>query len=313
MAALNLRKGSEVIVTPWTMSATVSCIVANDLVPVFADIDIDSFNLSPESVVERLTSETSAILAVDIFGKPCEAPRLKEIAEQNGLKLVIDAAQTPRAQIDGQRSSWYADIAGYSFNRHKHIQVGEGGIAVTDNDVFASRMKLIRNHAEVSGGPEPDAAIPVGFNWRLGEIEAELALFQIESFDSHIDHRVSSSKSLLEELKDIEHLILPKSALAMDHDFYILGMKLSPKVKVSRGKIISALRAEGVQNLIEGYQVLHRLPAFKSFVRQELKIADSLHDNHFLGLYMCGHSYKLENISEISKAFHKVFANLNVL
>ena len=117
IAALGLRKGSEVIVTPWTMSASVSCLVANGLVPVFADIELESFNIDPVDVSSKITERTSAIMAVDIFGNPCNAPALSNIARTNGLKLVIDAAQTPRAEIEGKRSAAYADISGYSLDR----------------------------------------------------------------------------------------------------------------------------------------------------------------------------------------------------
>jgi dTDP-4-amino-4,6-dideoxygalactose transaminase len=178
IAALGLRKGSEVIVTPWTMSASVSCLVANGLTPVFADIELESFNLDPADVSAKISKNTSAILAVDIFGNPCDAPTLSRIAQENDLKFVVDAAQAPRAEIEGKRSAEYADIAGYSLNRHKHIQVGEGGVAVTDSEMYAERLRLMRNHSEVTSGNVVDEVVPIGHNWRLGEIEAELAKYK---------------------------------------------------------------------------------------------------------------------------------------
>ena len=307
VASLNLKKGSEVIVSPWTMSASVSCIVANNLVPVFADIEIESFNLDPVDVQSKITKRTSAILAVDIFGKPCDAISLSKIARDNGLKFIIDSAQTPRARVLGNRTSVYSDISGISLNRHKHIQVGEGGIAVTNNQMYADRLRLIRNHAEVTGDQTLDSSIKYGHNWRLGEIEAVLAVYQLENFDHHIDHRVNSALKLINLLSSIPGIVLPKVTSKFEHDFYIIGIKLNDSLKEYRNEITSALKAEGILNLLVGYQALHRLPSFMGYRQNDLPVTNDLHDSSFIGLYMCGHYYKDENVVEIGEAFHKVF------
>ena len=311
IASLGLRRGSEVIVTPWTMSASVACLVANGLVPVFADIEIESFNIDPSEVSRKITKYTSAILAVDIFGKPCNAPVLNKIAEDNGLKLVIDAAQTPRAEIQGKRSAAFADISGYSLNRHKHLQVGEGGVAVTNNEWYLERMRLIRNHSEVTSGMNLNEIVPIGHNWRMGEIEAELASYQLERFNSHIDHRVDTSRNLINLLRDIEEIHLPEAIDTHSHDFYIIGIRIDDALAGQRAAIADALKAEGITNLIIGYQALHLLPSFRNYNQENLINANKLHDETFLGLYMCGYNFTPENISEISNAFHKVFSQIS--
>jgi dTDP-4-amino-4,6-dideoxygalactose transaminase len=311
IASLGLKKGSEVIVTPWTMSASVACLVANGLVPVFADIEIDSFNIDPSEVSRKITRNTSAILAVDIFGKPCNAPTLNKISEDNGLKIVIDAAQTPRAEIQGKRSAAFADIAGYSLNRHKHLQVGEGGVAVTNSELYLERMRLMRNHSEVTSGTVLNEVVPIGHNWRMGEIEAELASYQLERFNSHIDHRVDSARNLINLLRDIPEIQLPEVANRNSHDFYILGIRINETLVGQRATIANALKAEGITNLIVGYQALHLLPSFRSYRQENLLNTNKLHDETFLGLYMCGYNFSAENISEISQAFHKVFSRFS--
>jgi perosamine synthetase len=308
VASLNLEKDSEVIVTPWTMSATVACIVANNLIPVFADIEEDTFNIDPIDVASKVTKKTSAIMAVDIFGKPCNAPELSKVAKENNLYLVVDSAQTPRAKVKGKRSGNYSDISGYSLNRHKHIQVGEGGIAVTDNTEFAERMRLIRNHAEASSGVIQNQAITIGHNWRMGEIEAVLANYQLKSFDTHIDHRFKSSVSLINLLSNLRGIKLPEVLDKTQHDFYIIGIKLDDKLAIQRDMIAKSLVAEGVSNLIVGYQALHRLNAFSSYRKHNLRIVEKMHDSSFLGLYMCGHYFTDSNVTEIYQAFDKVLS-----
>ena len=311
VAALGLKKGSEVIVTPWTMSASVSCLVANGLVPVFADIELDTFNIDPNDVSRKITKNTSAIMAVDIFGKPCSAPLLNKISQDNGLKMVIDAAQTPRAEIQGERSAAFADIAGYSLNRHKHLQVGEGGIAVTNVEIYLDRMRQMRNHSEVTSGSSFNEAVPIGHNWRMGEIEAELASYQLESFNSHINHRVNSARSLINLLKDIPEIDLPEVGNSNSHDFYVLGIRINDSLSGKRASIANALRAEGITNLLIGYQALHRLPSFQAFNQENLINVNKLHDESFIGLYMCGNNFSPENILEISNSFHKVFTRIS--
>lgn len=306
VASLNLEKDSEVIVTPWTMSATVACIVANNLIPVFADIEEDTFNINPIDVASKVTKKTSAIMAVDIFGKPCNAPELYKVAKENNLHLVVDSAQTPRAKVNGKRSGNYSDISGYSFNRHKHIQVGEGGIAVTDNSEFAERLRLIRNHAEVSSGVIQNQAITIGHNWRMGEIEALLANYQLKNFDKHIDHRFKSSLRLISLLSNLPGIELPEVLDKTQHDFYIIGIRLDERLSIQRELIAKSLVAEGVQNLIVGYQALHRLNAFNNYRQDNLRVVEKMQDSSFLGLYMCGHYFTDSNIIEIYQAFDKV-------
>jgi dTDP-4-amino-4,6-dideoxygalactose transaminase len=96
-----------------------------------------------------------------------------------------------------------------------------------------------------------------------------------------------------------------------DHDFYILGIRISESLASRREWIADSLRAEGIINLIVGYQALHRLPSFQKFSQKNLANANQLHDHTFLGLYMCGHNFSEENISQISNAFHKVFAKIS--
>jgi dTDP-4-amino-4,6-dideoxygalactose transaminase len=140
----------------------------------------------------------------------------------------------------------------------------------------------------------------------MGEIEAELARYQIESFDSHIDHRVNSSLKLLKMLSQVPGLILPRSDNNLDHDFYIIGMRLHDDLKGKRDLIAEALKAEGLQILLVGYQALHRLPSFKGYRQEDLLQVNELHDSLFLGLYMCGHYFSDTDLEKIAEAFSKV-------
>lgn len=304
--ALDLPLYSEVIVPTWTMSATISAIVNAGLTPVFADIDATTFTISILDVRNKISSKSSAICAVDLFGKPADLVSLRELASIHSLKLVTDSAQCPGGRISGVGPSKIADIGGYSLNRHKHIQSGEGGIVVTDNPGYAERLRAIRNHGEVAAPNVTflDKAI-YGHNWRLGEVEALIAYQQYLDADRIIGDRRVVGLRLIGLLKDIEGLQV--SDYEEGHDYYILGMVLSDSH--NRDFVATALQYEGITNLITNYSGLERLPAFKPFVRGELPSSSYLNDISFLGLYLAGHAYTEKYLTEIASAFRKVFAD----
>ena len=122
---------------------------------------------------------------------------------------------------------------------------------------------------------------------------------------------MASAGNLVTLIKDIPGILLPEVSNSIDHDFYIIGMRISEKLATQREWIVKALRAEGITNLIVGYQALHRLPSFRKFDQNNLVNVNQLHDHTFLGLYMCGNHFSAENITEISNAFHKVFERVS--
>lgn len=309
--ALDLEQGSEVIVTPWTMSGTVAAIVLAGYVPVFSDIDPNTFNLDVNRIRAVITSKTRAICAVDIFGLPANWPELRNIADEYNLKLVADSAQSPSATVDGKPPFSFADAGGYSFNRHKHIQTGEGGIAVTNSKVLADRMKAIRNHGEVAAQEITlSNSVLIGHNWRLGEFEALLARKQLQRFDHLIKSRQNAALKLIEKLRKLAGIYIPDTAQNYTHDYYILGMHMDSNVAgFSRDFAVSALRAEGVDFVIGRYCELHRLPVYSKYRSEDLRATNQLNDEKFLGLYLCGYDFDDQLINETIEAFEKVWAS----
>jgi len=287
------------------MSATISSIVNAGCIPVFADIDLDTFNISPGDVLSKLTPRTRAICAVDLFGHPSPILELRNICDTRELILVADSAQAPGATINGQVPSKVADIGGYSLNRHKHLQSGEGGLVVTDNEEYAIKLRALRNHGEVaSPGIQFRNRFLYGHNWRLGEIEALIAYSQYKNVDSHLTARRNVGLALRSGLVDVSGLIIPALDAGITHDHYILGMRLE------RGRnrefIEQALRAEGLINLVSRYSGLEDLPAFAKYKTTSLDNANLLNNHLFIGLYLAGHTYSQLTIECIIQAFKVV-------
>ena len=148
VGAADVGQGDEVIVSPYTMSASATAALVYGAIPVFTEIDPEIFCLSPESVEKCITPSTRAIIIVDIFGHPADMKEIIEIARDHDLVIIEDAAQAPCAKYNGKYAGTLADMGVFSLNYHKTIHCGEGGIVVTDDDNFAERLQLIRNYAE---------------------------------------------------------------------------------------------------------------------------------------------------------------------
>ena len=191
VGAIGIEPGDEVIVSPWTMCASATAILHWNAIPVFADIEPDTFCINPKAVEANITPHTKAIMAIDIFGQSADMDALMTIASKYGLKVISDTAQAPGAIYKGKYAGTIAHVGGYSLNYHKHIHTGEGGILVTDDDKIAERMQLIRNHAEAVVGDKGviNLSNMIGHNFRLGEIESAMGIEQIKKLKKLVRER----------------------------------------------------------------------------------------------------------------------------
>lgn len=190
--AIGLKAGDEVIVSPYTMTCSASLPLLFGAKPVFADIEPDYFCIDPDDIIKKINDKTRAIIAVDIFGQPCNYDRINEIAKRYGLYVIEDVAQAPGAKYKGKFAGTLGDIGIFSLNRHKHIHCGEGGIVTTNNEFLAMKLRLSMNHAEaVMNDIEMKKSdiityrcdTIVGMNLRMTELSAAIAREQLKKLD----------------------------------------------------------------------------------------------------------------------------------
>jgi len=337
VGAIGIEPGDEIITTPWTMAATATAILHFNGIPIFADIDPVTFNIDPKSVERLITPRTRAVMAVDIFGQSADMKALRAICDRHNIKLLSDTAQAPGARYFDKFAGTLADIGGYSLNYHKHIHCGEGGILVTDDDKLADRLRLIRNHAEavIKSDDPAELSNMLGYNFRMGELEAAIASVQLTKLAPRIASRQQAAEQLNQGLKHLAGVKTPVLAEGCTHVYYVYGLILdTEKLGVSREKIVDALRAEGVPGLVSGYQNLHLLPMFRNKIAYGTKgfpwnspyctnsveygpglcpVAEALHARNFMGLNLCMYEYYPEDVDLIISAFCKVWSNLDVL
>ena len=253
--AAGIGPGDEVIVSPYTMSASATAALVYGAIPVFADIDPDIFCITPESIEERITSNTRAIIVVDIFGHPADMTEIMDIAHEYDLVVIEDAAQAPGAFYKGRPAGTLADMGVYSLNYHKTIHCGEGGIIVTDNDEFAERLQMIRNHAEgaVKARGVKNLVNMIGFNYRMTEIEAAIAREQLKKLDRLVELRCNAADYLTEHIQKITGITPPAVRPYVKHGYYIYCLRYDAEtIGIPREKFVEAIRAEGIP-MVNGY------------------------------------------------------------
>ncbi len=336
VGAIGIEPGDEIIVSPWTMSASATAILHWNAIPVFADIEPETFCIDPVSVEANISPHTKAIMAIDIFGHSADMKALLEIADKYNLKVISDSAQAPGAYYHGKFTGTWAHVGGYSLNYHKHIHTGEGGILVTNDDDIAERLQLIRNHAEavVERKEVTNISNMLGYNFRLGEIECAIGIEQLNKLEGLVMQRQEIANDLTKELNNLAGLKTPVVKDNCTHAYYVYPLLIDENITgVHKDRIHEALTAEGV-NISKSYQNIHLLPMYQkkiaygtngfpwtsdickrqiNYAKGICPVAESANEHSYLGLAMCKYEYTKTDIDLIKQAFYKVWNNLDKL
>ena len=255
MMSLGLEIGDEVITSPYTMSATSTSILMVGAIPIFADIEDKTFCLDPISVKKNINKNTKAICAVNILGHPANLKELRKIADEHNLFLIEDNSQAPGATHFDNFTGTVGDIGVFSFNRHKVMQSGEGGVMVTSNNKIYEKASLFRNHGEavVEEFGIKDIVNTVGLNLRMTELEAAIANEQFKKLELLNEERIQLANKLSSNLGCIDGITPPLTLPNNKHVYYMYGMKYDENVTgIPRKYFVEAMLAEGF-SIREGY------------------------------------------------------------
>ena len=310
------------------MSASAAAILMCGGIPVFVDIkkgrchdcscekkielEKGCFNINTSLIEEKITAKTRAIIVVHLFGVSADMHSIQELASKHNLKIIEDCAQSPGTSYNNELVGTIGDIGVFSFNQSKTISAGEGGVAITNNYKYAIKLQLIRNHGEAMSEsfPEAESNQMIGYNYRLTDLEAAVAVEQFKRLDKFNDRKIKLGNMLTKGLKKIEGLDTISIISGKENVIFIYPIIFNAdKIKTSRKIFVKACNAEGVP-MVEGYtKPLTRLKAFEQYIenKNEFIVADTLNDSELISLKICHHyNISRDDIELIIKAIKKV-------
>ncbi len=229
IAALDLEPGDEVVTTPVTDMGALTPILYQAAIPVFADVDPQTYNITARSIERVLSERTRAIIATHLFGNPAEMAEILALADARGIPVIEDAAQAFGATYNGKSAGSLGRIGCFSLQQGKHITCGEGGIVVTNDDALARRMYLFINKGWGYGDSNPDHYF-LALNYRLSELQGAVAFAQLQKLDDHVLIRRERARQLTAALDGIPGIETPRSSLSAEHSYWKYAVRIDPQV-----------------------------------------------------------------------------------
>lgn len=254
MLGLNLKQGDEVILPVFTFAAAADAVLYCRAKPVFADIDVRTFNISPQDLQENITKRTKAVVVVHHGGQPADMKEIMEIGADHGLAVVEDCAHSLGAKYNGMQTGSIGIAGCFSFYPTKIITTIEGGMLTTNNAAIARKAELVRGqgmtHTAWSREKKADWVYDikdVGYNYRLNEIQAALGTSQLKRVNAGIKKRVQASCYYSKKLAEIDGIITPFKAKNRTHVYHLYVVKvLKEKCGIDRDRLFRKLSMRGV-------------------------------------------------------------------
>jgi len=246
VAALDLEPGAEVLTTPFSFVASTNVLLYADLRPRFVDVDPSTYNMDVERTEQALTSDTEAILAVDVFGHPADWPALTAVAEAHDLAIIADSCEALGATIDDRPVGSWGDAAAFGFYPNKQITTGEGGCITTDDPDLAGVCRSLRNQGRTDAGRMRHPRL--GYNYRLDELSAALGCAQLDRLDTLLDRRqtvADTYRSALAPLAD--DLRLPARSSTVERSWFVYVVQLRDHfASEARNQLMDHLQSNGI-------------------------------------------------------------------
>lgn len=322
LLAAGIRDDDEVIVPPYTFVSTASAVIEANAVPVFADIDVDTFNIDPDAVAEAMTPRTKAIIPVHFAGQSADVTRLRDIVSGRDVVIIEDAAHAHGASYKGKPAGSLGDLATFSFQSSKNLTSGEGGIVTTNDGRLADACRSIQNCGRVPEGVWYEHHVVSG-NYRLGEFQGAILNCQLDRLEEQTRRRDGNGHYLASRLAGLPGLYpQTRPAECTRHSYHLFMLRVDPSVfGAPRNAILKALDAEGIP-CSGGYgfslprQPLFRNKAFGPYLADVAAKLDYTKANCPVSDLVCEQSIWLgqelllgsrDDIEDIARAFEKVY------
>lgn len=266
LLALGVKDDDEVITSAFSFASSANSILFCGATPVFSDVNPKTFNIDPMEIKKKITKKTKCIIPVHLYGQPAEMDIIKEIADENNLLIVEDAAQAHGAEYKNIRAGALGDVGCFSFYPTKNITTGEGGIITTNDGGVAEKIKLLRNH----GQSKQYYHSILGFNFRMTEFVAAIGIEQLKKLDKLNDKRIQNANFLKENMLNVKGVVLPFVFPDVKHVFHQFTIRVVSD-KLSRDGLANNLEKNGI-----GTRVYYPVPIHKQLLYKDLGYTDSL-------------------------------------
>lgn len=257
LLSCGIGEGDEVITTPFTFIASGNSIVYTGAKPVFADIDLKTYTLDPDSIEDLITENTKAILPVQLYGQSADMERINDIAERYGLIVIEDAAQAHGATFKGDKVGSMGDMACFSFYPTKNMTTSEGGIITTNDEELADNAKVFRAHGASLRYHHDE----IGYNFRMTDISASIGLAQLDKIDEFNDIRIANAAYLNDGLKDVDGVVTPYCTPESKHVYHQYTIRVE---KGDRDDWVDIINDCGVGTGIHYPIPLYNQPVYRS-------------------------------------------------
>jgi perosamine synthetase len=276
LGALNLEPCDEVITAPITDMGTVIPILAQNCLPVFADVDPETYNITAHTIAQQLTDRTRAVVVVHLFGNPCDMGPIMDLAHERNLWVVEDCSQAHGSMYQGRRVGTIGHLGAFSLQASKHITTGDGGMTITDDDELGERARLFAD----KGWPRYGAAgardyLMFGFNYRMTELQGAVGLVQLKKLDRICAARNWAGDLLTEKIKKLKGVIPPKVTPGGVHTYWLYAMRIrEEELGMTKERFAEAVRAEG-------------LPCSAGYIGKPIFLYEALRQQRIYGTSHC--------------------------
>lgn len=274
LLVLGVGSDDEVIVPSLSFIATANAVLHSGAIPVFVDIDRDTFNIDPKLIEKVITSKTKVIMPVHQVGMPADMDRINKIAKRYRIKVMEDAACAMGSKYKRKLIGSHSEMSCFSFHPRKLITTGEGGMVTTNNEEYAKQLRLSRHHGMSIPDTERYKAkkllieqyISVGYNYRMSDIHAAIGIEQMRKLDYILKKRKELAMSYNKALKEIPFLSIPKIPDYAEPNFQSYIIRLKKNSPISRNDLINKLLEKGIEAK-PGIMTIHREPAYKDICK----------------------------------------------
>lgn len=256
LLAAGIGPGDEVITTPFTFIASGNAIVYTGATPIFADIDLETYTLDPDTIEDLITDKTKAILPVQLYGQAADMDKIREIAKEHDLLVIEDAAQAHGAMYNDETVGSMGDMACFSFYPTKNMTTSEGGMITTNDDELAEKARVFRAHGSNIKYKHDE----IGYNFRSSDIAAAIGLAQLDKIDGFNDQRIANAAYLNEGLKDVDGIVTPVSPENRKHVYHQYTIRVT---KGNRDDWVKILTEKGIGTGIHYPIPLYNQPIYK--------------------------------------------------